>query len=99
MRSNAKPAKTEATIFADLWDRSSARLTPTVARYVLKLGFSEAEQARMLDLLRRNQVGQLASAEVAELDGYINVADLLAILQPKARQALKRHGTRSAGKG
>ena len=83
------PATTEAAIFAGLWDRSPTRLTPTVARYILKVRFSDEEQARVVDLVRRNQTGGLSAAEVEEMDNYLKVGDLLALIQSKARRVLK----------
>jgi hypothetical protein len=44
----------------------------------------------MHDLARRNQEGRISPAELAELDSYVKVGDLLALLQSKARRTLKR---------
>jgi hypothetical protein len=44
----------------------------------------------MHELAEKNQEGLLAEAEKEILDNYIKVGDLLAILQSKARKALKR---------
>ncbi len=79
---------TEAAIFARLWDRSPGGLTPTVARHVLRLGFESDDLRQMHVLLERNRTGALTAAEREELDGYVKVADLLAILQSKARKVL-----------
>ena len=73
-----------ASIFGRLW----GRLTPGVARYILRLGFSAAEKARVHKLLKKNQIGKLTASECEELDNLLLVADQVAILQSKARAFL-----------
>jgi hypothetical protein len=80
-----------AAIFARLWEGDNG-LTVPVARHVLKLGFNEADKARIRELLERNREGELTDAEQEELDNFVKVGDLLAILQSKARKLLKRAG-------
>lgn len=84
----------EAAIFARLWDAEGG-LSPQLARHVLKLAFSEADMARMHLLAERNQNGKLTPAERAELDNFVKVGDLLAILQSKARKLLKQPAARN----
>ena len=59
-----------------------------IARRILKLRFSENDQARMHELAVKNQQGKLSRAEIQELDNFVRVGDLLAILHSKARQRL-----------
>jgi hypothetical protein len=99
MRKTIEPALTEAAIFADLWDRSPNRMTPAVARYILKLSFTEEERTRVVELVRRNTAGRLSVAEVEEMDTYLRAGDLLALLQSKARRFLKEAGSRRNGHG
>lgn len=80
------PQNTEAAIFARLWDGKSAALTPALARHVLKLKFDETDTARMHELAEKNREGLLSNAELEELDNYVKVGDLLAILQSMARR-------------
>jgi hypothetical protein len=84
----------EAAIFARLWDAKSG-LTPQLARHVLKLAFSEADIARMHELAEKNREGQLTPTEREELDSFVKVGDLLAILQSKARKLLKQPAARN----
>jgi hypothetical protein len=77
----------EAAIFARLWETFPS---PELAQQVLKLGFSDQDQSRMHDLAARNQRETISAAELEELDNYITVGDLLAILQSKARKYLKQ---------
>ncbi len=78
-----------AAIFARLWEGEGG-LTVPVARHVLKLGFSEADKARMHALAQRNRGGELAEEEREELDNFVKVGDLLAVLQSRARKFLKQ---------
>jgi hypothetical protein len=69
------------------------RLSGPLARQLLKLEFSEKEKTRMHELAQRNREGKLTKQEADELDNYIHVGDLLAILQSKARKLLKQTPT------
>lgn len=83
------PHNTEAAIFARLWEGKSAVLTPALARHVLKLKFDDDDTARMHELAEKNREGHLTDAEQEELDNYVKVGDLLAILQSKARKHIR----------
>lgn len=74
-------------VFSRVWGR--ADLPPAVAEHVLTLGFTPADEARMHDLAARNRAGGLSADELAELDDYILVGDLIAVLQSKARRVLR----------
>ena len=63
-----------------------------LARHVLRLGFAERDRARMHELAVKNQEGEISPAERQELDNFVKVGDLLAVLQSKARLSLKRLG-------
>lgn len=60
-----------------------------MAREILKLGFTSTDHARMSFLSAKAQEGSINDSEQEELDGYINVSHLLALLQSKARHSLK----------
>src|SRR5262249_23257135 len=91
MRKTPTPPRTsEAAIFARIWSESSAGLTPALARRILKLRFSAEDEARMRELARRNQLGELTDAEQGQLDGFVKVGDLLAIMHSRARRVLKQ---------
>jgi len=77
----------ETAIFLRVWD--GQRLTPELARHVLRLAFSEEDKARMHELAVKNQESALTPEEVEELDGFIKVGDLLGILQSRARVLLR----------
>jgi hypothetical protein len=79
----------EAAILSKLFLRPRGGLTKHQARYLAGLGFSEEDKERMKELARKNREGCIPSAELNELDSYIKVGDLLAILQSQARKFLK----------
>ena len=63
-------------------------LTPGGTEYLLSIRFPEADLARMNELSEKAQQGVLAHGEQEELDSYINVGNLLALMQSKARRRL-----------
>ena len=92
MPKTATARTSDAAIFAHLWETGNGGLTPTLARPIVKLGFPKEDQARMHELAVKNQEGRLSPQESDELDNYIRVGDLLAILQSKARKFLQQRG-------
>jgi hypothetical protein len=83
----------EAAIFARVWESNNQGLTPALARHVLKLRFSENDNRRMHELAVKNQSDGLSKEESDELDNFVKVGDLLAILQSKARILLGKKPT------
>ena len=88
-----------AAIFARLWETEPGKLPRTLARYILKLSFSDQDKLHMHELAVRNQEGVISPSELQELQNYVTAGDLLALLQSRARRALKgakqrpvRHG-------
>ena len=79
----------ESRLLGSAWDKS---ISPETARHLLDLSFSRSHQQQGDALSQKARAGSLTPAERAELDEFIRVADLLAILQSRARQALKRAG-------
>jgi len=94
---NASTSLADTDIFLRLWERQ--KLTPTLARHLLRLGFSPEDKARMHDLAVRNQAGEISESELKELDAYIRVEALLTILQPRARKLLKGAARSVNGRG
>jgi hypothetical protein len=80
----------EIAIFGRLIQAEQGDLVPSLARYLLTLGFPSADQQRMTDLATRNQAGALSADESLELDNYVRSGHLLALLHSKARKSLKR---------
>ena len=78
----------EVTILARILGNEDGELPPAMARYILRLGFSAGDKARMHDLATRNQEDTLSSTEVEELCAYAKAGTLLSLLQSKARRVL-----------
>ncbi len=67
-------------------------ISPETAQTLLKLRFDEFHHERFNVLSTRAREAILTPSEQEELDEYIETADILAIVQSKARQALKSAG-------
>jgi len=79
-----------AVIVKRLIGLESSELTPDAARSLLQLDFPESDHARVAELSAKAQTGKLTGDEREELDEYIRVADMLAVIQSKARRSLRR---------
>lgn len=65
-------------------------LSPEVAKYLLSIGLGESDRQQMRHLAERSESGTLTDEEQMEFDSYLHVGNLLAVLQSKARVALRR---------
>ncbi len=63
------------------------------ALYVLSLDFSADEHSRYAELAAKAQEGHLTVEDQAELDDFLTVNAMLAVLQSKARISLSEHST------
>jgi hypothetical protein len=80
---------TEAGILARLIQTLPDDLSRDAANYLLSLRFDDSDVSRMNELSEMARLGALATTEAAELDSYIHVSNLLAVIRSKARQALR----------
>ncbi len=84
------------TIELKIWERAIAAddgdLQPDVAKAVLGIKFSEADQLRAHELARKNQDGTITADEKSELNAFGHVGLIISILWSKARRSLKRAG-------
>lgn len=80
----------EVAVFSRLLTNNQRKMGTDLARYLLGIGFSEADQARMQELAEKNQAGRISPEERDELFSYVKAGHLLAILQSRARKALKK---------
>ena len=87
-----KPVPVSMAMLEQIADIDAKSVSPETARHLLKLSFSKTQQKQVDTLSQKAREGSLTLAERAELDEFIRLADLLAILQSRARQALKRAG-------
>ena len=89
MSSQAITPNSEAAILARLIQSQDRDLAPEVARYLLSFAFQPHDLERMNELSERAQRGTLTAGEREELDSYLHVSNLLAVMQSRARQFLK----------
>jgi len=82
----------EASILARLLDLRAANLTPSAAEFLLTIQFPDDDVARMNRLADLAQEGTLSTDQQVELDSYIHVSNLLALMQSRARKLLKSQG-------
>jgi len=88
----AMTRNTSAAILNRLIGPDKDDLSPEAARSLLRLDFPESDHAQVAELPTKAQDGTLTGDEDEELTEYIRVADLLAIIQSKARRSPRRAG-------
>lgn len=86
----------ESAIFERVLLRDDCALSPEVARYFLSIKFSEDDKNRMHELAAKARSGSLTESEEAEIDGFEHVGHVLAILQSRARMALREKNSPAA---
>ena len=79
-------------ILDQLADLDVRSISPDTTQTLLKLRFDEFHHERFNVLTAKAREASLTPSEQEELDEYIQTADILAIVQSKARQALKSAG-------
>jgi hypothetical protein len=86
---------TEAAIMARLI-QSRLEMDANVARYLLSFDFEPDDVERMNVLAERARAGSISPDEAAEMDSYLHVGNLLAIMQSKARIYLRQQNGSSS---
>jgi hypothetical protein len=79
---------------AEIWKRVvefRGEISPSAARALLKIGFSEHDHALMDELSAKARTGRLTPQEQTVLDTFERLGCLLDIVHSKARQALKKN--------
>ena len=84
------PVTSEAEIFGRVFEPVTVRMSAEAARAIVKLDFGTTDRKRMNTLAEKARRGTLSKKEDEELESYIRVGHLLAIMQSKARKVLKR---------
>jgi hypothetical protein len=72
-----------------VFDLPGAGMTPSLAERILEMDFPEADAVRVEELNEKANEGLLSADEESELEAYIDVGNLLAVWQSKARQSLR----------
>ena len=88
MKEPVLPPETEVAVWLRIL-HPEGKLTPSVARAILRLTFPETERDRMHDLSAKARAGSLTPAEDQQMEAYERAGALLSILKSKARQVLK----------
>lgn len=86
----------EPVIWARLIQAPKDPISPEAARYLLSIAFSEADHSRMQTLMDKSNEGSLTFDEAEELDGYVNIANVLSVMHSRARVALRNDGFESS---
>ena len=81
--------KPHADVLRRVFDLPGRGMTRALAESILDLNFPERDTARIEELNARANEGELTGEEEAELEAYVNINDLLAYWQSKARQTLQ----------
>ena len=79
-----------ADLLRRVFDLSGRGMPRPLAESILALDFPEGDATRIDELNAKANEGLLSDEEAAELEAYININDLLAWWQSKARQSLKQ---------
>jgi hypothetical protein len=82
-------AAESASIFKRVINPAAGSMSPILAEYVLTLDFPADDHVRYEELSAKAQEGTLTAAEADQLDGYLHVDSLLAILRLKADRSLR----------
>jgi hypothetical protein len=82
--------KPHVDVLRRVFDLSGHGMTRPLAESILALDFPEGDAARIEELNFRANEGTLTEEEEAELEAYVNIGDLLAYWQSKARQSLQQ---------
>jgi hypothetical protein len=82
-------ATSEAAIFGRVLEPEKPMLSADAARSIMALDFMQMDRERMNDLASKARAGILTNEENEELENYLRVGDLLAIMQSKARRTLQ----------
>ena len=80
----------EVAILSRVIQPGNGSLSATVARAWLKLEFSDSDQSRMRELIRKTQDGTLTARDQADLETYRRVGRFLDMVHSKARTSLKK---------
>ena len=82
----------EPAIWARLIQTPTEPISPEAARYFISIDFSEADHSRMQILMDKSNEGTMAPEEEAELESYVNIANVLSVMHSRARVALRNAG-------
>lgn len=79
---------TEASLLGRIFARAASNFAPATAEYFLSIRFTDDDIVLMNELSEKAHFGSLSAEENSELDSFIHVSNLLALMQAKARRSL-----------
>ena len=88
MTQPAFPTKPYAHVLRSVFDIPGRGMSVALADSLLTLDFTDEDFARIEVLNGKANDGSLTDEESAELEAFVNIGDLLADWQSKARQAI-----------
>jgi hypothetical protein len=83
-------AEIQLKILRRIFDSHRAKLSSAAARSLMELDFSDDDRSRMNHLAALARSGELTKAEDAELEDFLYVGNLLALIHAKARRSMKK---------
>ncbi|MBI3462508.1 MAG: hypothetical protein HY000_05525 [Planctomycetes bacterium] len=89
------PKTANGRVLERLLEPVSSSLNEEAARKLIGLRADRKAQARVEELARKCNEGELTPEERAEYETYVLAGDFIAILQAKARLLLSRRGQRA----
>jgi hypothetical protein len=89
MSSQVITPNTEAAILSRVIEADESAITPEVARYLMSMQLPQTDRERVDELSAKARAGSLTEGETAELDSYLHIGRLLAVMQSRARRLLK----------
>jgi hypothetical protein len=93
MQPRAERSKsTGATVLSRALEAKGEEVPPEGARFILSLGIRDEDKRQMLDLLAKQQRGEITEEEREELESYIQADNTFSILKAQALLALKKSG-------
>ncbi len=90
MKTLTRSKPSSAVVLDRLLDPLTRSLTPSAARALVALRIDGEIQARIAELAEKCNEGLLTPSERQEYEDFVRGGDLIAILQSKARQFLKK---------
>lgn len=87
MKATSGPAK----LLGDVLEPIGRALTPVSAREILSIRARDSEQRRLEELAAKCDQGRLTPEEKAEYELFVEVGDLIALLQARAKRYLAEH--------
>ena len=79
-------------LFDRILDPVTDAFTPEVARRIVDLKADAEMQGRINELAAKSNNGSLTEEEAAEYKSYVDVIDLISVLQAKSQRILNTNG-------